>query len=101
MADEDDETTEVRKAALEFMVSLSEARPGMVRRVDGWTAAVVRACLEGMGEIPEEDAEIWLEADVCSSSSQLKTSLFVLTVRFASQQMTQRTTHTHISMNRR
>lgn len=62
--DEDEETTEVRKAALEFMVSLTEARPSMVRRVDGWTAAVVRGCLEGMGEIPEDDMEIWLEAEV-------------------------------------
>ncbi|KAI0684888.1 ARM repeat-containing protein [Cytidiella melzeri] len=61
--DEDEETREVRKAALEFMVSLSEARPGMVRRVDGWTAAVVRGCLEGMGEFPEEDIDVWLEAD--------------------------------------
>lgn len=62
--DEDEETTEVRRAALEFMVSLSEARPSMVRRVDGWTAAVVRGCLEGMGEFPEDDMDIWLEADV-------------------------------------
>lgn len=62
--DEDEETIEVRKAALEFMVSLSEARPNMVRKVDGWTAAVVRGCLEGMGEIEEDDMEIWLEADV-------------------------------------
>ncbi|TFY54131.1 hypothetical protein EVJ58_g9042 [Rhodofomes roseus] len=42
---------------------LSEARPGMVRRVDGWTAVVVRGCLEGMGEIPEDETEVWLEAD--------------------------------------
>ena len=55
--DEDEETTEVRKAALEFMVSLTEARPSMVRRVDGWTAAVVRGCLEGMGEIPDDEME--------------------------------------------
>ena len=67
--DDDEETNEVRKAALEFMVSLSEARPGMVRRVDGWTAAVVHGCLEGMGEIPEEDMEIWLEADVRSTAT--------------------------------
>ncbi|PCH35440.1 ARM repeat-containing protein [Wolfiporia cocos MD-104 SS10] len=59
----DDEQDEVRKAALEFMVSLSEARPPMVRRVDGWTAVVVRGCLEGMAEIPEDETEIWLEAD--------------------------------------
>ncbi|KAI0090866.1 ARM repeat-containing protein [Irpex rosettiformis] len=61
--DEDEETKEVRQAALEFMVSLSEARPSMVRRVDGWVAAVVRGCLEGMGELSEDDMDIWLEAD--------------------------------------
>ncbi|KAH9833385.1 ARM repeat-containing protein [Rhodofomes roseus] len=61
--DVDEEAEEVRKAALEFMISLSEARPGMVRRVDGWTAVVVRGCLEGMGEIPEDETEVWLEAD--------------------------------------
>ncbi|OBZ65152.1 Importin subunit beta-3 [Grifola frondosa] len=57
------EEEEVRRAALEFMVSLSEARPSALRYVDGWTAAVVRGCLEGMGEIPEDETEIWLEAD--------------------------------------
>lgn len=71
--DEDEETTEVRKAALEFMVSLSEARPSMVKKVDGWTAAVVRGCLEGMGEIPEDDIEIWLEADVRPRFSRICT----------------------------
>ena len=62
----DEEEQEVRKAALEFMISLSEAKPVMVKRVDGWTAAIVRGCLEGMSEIPEDETEIWLEADVCS-----------------------------------
>ncbi|KZT00064.1 ARM repeat-containing protein [Laetiporus sulphureus 93-53] len=59
----DHEEEEVRKAALEFMVSLTEARPSMVKRVDGWTAVMVRGCLEGMGEIPEDETDIWLEAD--------------------------------------
>ena len=67
--DEDEETKEVRQAALEFMVSLSEARPSMVKRVDGWTAAVVRGCLEGMGELSEDDMDIWLEADVSANDS--------------------------------
>lgn len=65
--DGDEEEQEVRKAALEFMVSLSEAKPNMVRRVDGWAAAIVRGCLEGMSEIPEDETEIWLEADVSSA----------------------------------
>lgn len=72
-SDEDEETTEVRKAALEFMVSLTEARPSMVRRVDGWTGAVARGCLEGMGEIPEDDMEIWLEAEVRHFASLFQT----------------------------
>lgn len=62
---EDDEKQQVRRAALELMVTLSEAKPSMVKRVEGWTPAIVRACLEGMGELPEEGLEAWLEGDVC------------------------------------
>ncbi|KIJ63543.1 hypothetical protein HYDPIDRAFT_92367 [Hydnomerulius pinastri MD-312] len=62
-ADEDDEKEQVRKAALEFMVSLSEAKPSLVKRAEGWTSAIVRACFEGMGELPEDNLDIWLEAD--------------------------------------
>lgn len=50
------------------MVTLSEAKPSMVKRVEGWTPATIRACLEGMGELPEEGLEVWLEADVCLSA---------------------------------
>lgn len=46
---------ETRKAALELLVGLTEARPGMVKRVEGWVALGVRACLEGMGEIGEDE----------------------------------------------
>jgi hypothetical protein len=62
----DEERQEVRKAALEFMISLSEAKPSMVKKVDGWVAAIVRGCLEGMGEFHDDQLslEIWLEADV-------------------------------------
>ncbi|KAH9918693.1 ARM repeat-containing protein [Amylocystis lapponica] len=59
----DDEDEEVRKVALEFMISISEARPNMTKHVEGWTVVVVRGCLEGMGEIPEDETDIWLEAD--------------------------------------
>ncbi|KZP09493.1 ARM repeat-containing protein [Athelia psychrophila] len=62
-ADADAEKEEVRKSALEFMLSLSEAKPGMVKKVDGWAGAVVRACLEGMGEIADDELDVWLEAD--------------------------------------
>jgi Importin repeat len=64
----DDEKMEVRIAALEFMVSLSEAKPSMVRRHDGWVPAVVRGCMEGMGSFPDDQTSLkeWLELDVSS-----------------------------------
>lgn len=61
---EDEEKELVRKAALEFMVSLTEAKPALAKRSEGWTAAMVRASLEGMGELPEDTLDSWLEADV-------------------------------------
>ncbi|KAJ7634928.1 armadillo-type protein [Roridomyces roridus] len=65
-----DERQTLRLAALEFMVSLSEARPGMVKRVDGWVAIMVRACLEGMGEFEDSDGlGGWLEEDPSVSSA--------------------------------
>ncbi|KAF9236016.1 armadillo-type protein [Melanogaster broomeanus] len=64
----DDEKEQVRRAALEAMISLSEAKPSMVKRVEGWTLAIVRACLEGMGEMPEDGLEAWLEADPSEDS---------------------------------
>jgi importin-5 len=60
----DEEAEEVRKAALEFMISLSEAKPAMVRRVDGWVSAMVRGCLGGMGELRDDELSTWLDADV-------------------------------------
>ncbi|KII95405.1 hypothetical protein PLICRDRAFT_86789 [Plicaturopsis crispa FD-325 SS-3] len=62
-AEADEERDEVRKAALEFMLSLSEARPAMVRKTDGWVPALVRGCLEGMGELSDDNLDVWLEAD--------------------------------------
>ncbi|EGO00640.1 hypothetical protein SERLA73DRAFT_166917 [Serpula lacrymans var. lacrymans S7.3] len=62
-AKEDEDRDLVRKAALELMISLSESKPAMVKRVDGWTAAIVRACLEGMGELPEDNLDVWLDTD--------------------------------------
>ncbi|KAH9996969.1 ARM repeat-containing protein [Russula compacta] len=59
----DEEAEEVRKAALEFMISLSEAKPAMVRRVDGWVSAIVRGCLGGMGELRDDELSTWLDAD--------------------------------------
>ena len=67
--DERDERSTLRLSALEFMISLSEAGPNMVRKVPGWTDVIVRACLEGMGEFDEDETEIsglevWLREDV-------------------------------------
>ncbi|KAH9167134.1 ARM repeat-containing protein [Lactarius sanguifluus] len=59
----DEEAEEVRKAALEFMISLSEAKPAMVRRSDGWVSAIVRGCLGGMGELRDDELSSWLDAD--------------------------------------
>ena len=39
----------------------------MVRKVPGWTEVIVRACLEGMGELDEDETnglEEWLREDV-------------------------------------
>ncbi|KAG1888483.1 armadillo-type protein, partial [Suillus fuscotomentosus] len=60
---EDKEKELVRKAALEFMVSLTEAKPALAKHSQGWTVAMVRASLEGMGELPEDTLDSWLKAD--------------------------------------
>jgi importin-5 len=59
----DEEKEDVRKAAIELMISLSEAKAGMVRKVE-WTAAIIRGCLEGMGKLADDNLDVWLEADV-------------------------------------
>ncbi|KAG5341390.1 hypothetical protein C0989_010919 [Termitomyces sp. Mn162] len=59
----------LRLSALEFMLTLSEARPGMVRRVQGWVDVVVKACLEGMGELDEDGEGAGWESDDPSSNS--------------------------------
>ncbi|KAJ7594828.1 armadillo-type protein [Mycena floridula] len=70
-----EEQSTLRLTALEFMLSLSEARPSMVKRVDGWVSVVVRACLEGMSEIDdgnesEETAlKEWLDEDPSTQTS--------------------------------
>jgi hypothetical protein len=69
----------MRLTALEFMVSLSEARPSMVRRVDGWVNTSIRACLEGMAEFDEEDdLEMWLKEDVSALLRPVSFYLIVL-----------------------
>jgi hypothetical protein len=53
-------------AALEFVISLSEAKLSMVKEREGWESVVVRECLEGMGEFPDDIAalESWLDVEV-------------------------------------
>lgn len=63
---EDEARDEMRRSALEFLISLSEARPGMVRECHGWVNGVVRCCLEGMSEVRDEGGEAsvrWAECD--------------------------------------
>ena len=63
--EEEDEKRALRLAALEFMVSLSEAKPSMAKKVTNWVEIIVRACLEGMGEFDEDESlESWLQEDV-------------------------------------
>ena len=54
---------EIMRKALEFMITLSEANPGMVKNVGGWSPAIVTGCLEGMAS-RDDDLDKWLEADV-------------------------------------
>ncbi|KAF9554626.1 ARM repeat-containing protein [Agrocybe pediades] len=72
---ERDERSTLRLSALEFMISLSESRPSMVKKVNGWTEVIVRACLEGMGELEDEDEglEGWLKEDPSMVSSSAET----------------------------
>ncbi|KZT38421.1 ARM repeat-containing protein [Sistotremastrum suecicum HHB10207 ss-3] len=69
-----EEKDEARKAVLEFMISLSEARPGMIRRSgavgEAWVRSVVRGCLEGMGEIGGSEAA-WESADPSSDPTSI------------------------------
>ncbi len=60
----EDEKSTLRLSALEFMVSLSEAKASMVKKVHGWTDVIVRACLEGMGELDDDTLDVWLREDV-------------------------------------
>lgn len=67
--EEEDQKQTLRLSALEFMLSLSEAKPTMVKKVPGWVEIMVRACLEAMGEFDEDEGsgsglEAWLAEDV-------------------------------------
>ncbi|KAL0957808.1 hypothetical protein HGRIS_001585 [Hohenbuehelia grisea] len=76
--DQEEEKQTLRLSALEFMVSLSEAKPSMVKKVDGWIGIVVRACLKGMGEFDESESDAaglnaWLQEDLSTTSTSSET----------------------------
>ena len=60
----DKEAEEVHKAPLEFMTSLSEAKPAMVCHTGGWVSAIMHGCLGRMGELQDDELALWLDADV-------------------------------------
>ena len=57
----DEEREAVRKAALEYMTILSEAKPSMVKKV---VVVIVRDCLGGIGESGEGNLDVCLKSDV-------------------------------------
>ncbi|KAL1730373.1 armadillo-type protein [Schizophyllum commune] len=86
--EDEEERRKLRSAALEFMLSLTEAKPSMFKppenstvapssgyqpQNDAWVAILVRACLEGMAELSDDDTEHWLQEDV---SAVTKANLF-------------------------
>ncbi|TRM64570.1 armadillo-type protein [Schizophyllum amplum] len=85
--DEEDaeERRKLRSAALEFMLSLTEAKPSMFKppensvmatssgyqpQNDAWVPVLVRACLEGMAELSDDDTEPWLQEDPSAASTE-------------------------------
>ena len=77
------EEAEVRKAALESITTLSESKPVMLKSMKGWVKIVVRGCVENMGEIPEEDTETWLDAEVGPAFLSCSSAFAVLTAPVA------------------
>ncbi|KAJ3859024.1 armadillo-type protein [Lentinula novae-zelandiae] len=78
--EDEEEGQSLRLSALEFMLSLCEARPSMFKKSvnvgQGWIAVMVRACLEGMAELDEESPygtpgglSRWLAEDPTTSSA--------------------------------
>ncbi|KAJ3747159.1 armadillo-type protein [Lentinula detonsa] len=86
--EDEEEGQSLRLSALEFMLSLCEARPSMFRKNssqtsmtgvnvgEGWIAVLVRACMEGMAELDEENPygtpgglSQWLTDDPTTSSA--------------------------------
>ena len=95
----DEEAEEVRKAVLKFMISLSKAKPAMVRRTDGWVSAIVRGCLGRMGELQDDELASWLDADM--RVLNFDNIDFILRGNSYSRWRTPRTTRTRTCTNNR
>jgi hypothetical protein len=46
------------------MISLTEAKSAMVRKVDGRTTGIVKGCSDGVGESGNDNFDMWLETGV-------------------------------------
>lgn len=64
-----------RKAALEFMVTLTEADPNLAQEEDHWVPTILKACLLGMSEFGNADLRVWLESAVRTPPSLLSSSM--------------------------
>jgi len=75
-----DAMSSMRHAAVEFMISLSEARPAMVRNNVAWVTIIVNACLDGMSEFDDDqDINVWLKDDVSNFFVSLLVTLSTYT----------------------
>jgi Importin repeat len=54
-SNENDQKQTLHLSVLKFMLSLSEAKPSMVKQVLGWVEIMIQACLEAMGEFDKEE----------------------------------------------
>ena len=88
---------DMKKAALEFMISVSEAKSATVRKVNGWTAAIITECLEGMGELADDNLHVWLQDDV--HISDFCRELLFIVDDYSLPSRTQRTTRTRTGMS--
>ena len=95
----DEEAKEVCKATLEFMISLSKAKPTMVHHTNGWVSTIMHGCLGRMGELQDDKLALWLDANV--RVLNFDNIDFILRGNSYSQWRTPQTTHTRTCMNNR
>ncbi|EJU00494.1 ARM repeat-containing protein [Dacryopinax primogenitus] len=55
----DDDREQAQSAGLELLVSLSESASAQCKKVPGWTASILRICMEGMSGEQLEEWEDW------------------------------------------